>query len=167
MTAAELDTIDPARKDSAIQLPDGGYFGSLSVYHNLHCLVSSLGLPNKPSRTLLGSYNQKHIYRNLYESHYYPSSTADEAGLRRLHILHCLDMLRADIMCWGDLTPFTMQWTENHRKPSANFSSARKCVNWDALSGWARERHIERLFEPGYLKHPVLGDVYNRDAVGS
>lgn len=28
------------RVEEGIQLPDGGYFGQLSVYHDLHCLVS-------------------------------------------------------------------------------------------------------------------------------
>ncbi|OIW29109.1 hypothetical protein CONLIGDRAFT_682026 [Coniochaeta ligniaria NRRL 30616] len=113
-TATELDSIDTARKNSAVQLPDGGYFGNVSVYHDLHCIKS--------------------IYRFLYTSHYYPTSTPEQIELRQLHIIHCLDMLRADIMCWGDLTPFTMQWSNSHRKPSANFSSPRQCVNWDAFS---------------------------------
>ena len=26
--------------ENAIALPDGGYFGSLTVYHQLHCVVS-------------------------------------------------------------------------------------------------------------------------------
>lgn len=29
------------RIEEGIKLPDGGYFGTLAVYHDLHCLVSS------------------------------------------------------------------------------------------------------------------------------
>ena len=39
-TDEEFHTIHPDRIDNAIKLPDGGYFGSLFVYHELHCLVS-------------------------------------------------------------------------------------------------------------------------------
>ena len=39
MSSAELETIDPSRKKHAVALPDGGYYGTLSVYHELHCLV--------------------------------------------------------------------------------------------------------------------------------
>lgn len=28
------------REDEAVQLPDGGYLGMLSVFHELHCIVS-------------------------------------------------------------------------------------------------------------------------------
>ena len=38
-------TEDEMRKlgklESGIPLPDGGYFGSLTVFHQLHCIVSS------------------------------------------------------------------------------------------------------------------------------
>lgn len=39
VTEHEMSRI-PGRKEQAIPLPDGGYFGTLNVYHNLHCVVS-------------------------------------------------------------------------------------------------------------------------------
>ena len=36
-----MAAIDPDRAADAIALPDGGYLGSLAVYHELHCLVSN------------------------------------------------------------------------------------------------------------------------------
>jgi hypothetical protein len=35
----EIDSIDLDRKLSAIKLPDGGYYGTLQVFHELHCIV--------------------------------------------------------------------------------------------------------------------------------
>ena len=34
-----MAAIDPRRVGDAIALPDGGYYGILSVFHELHCLV--------------------------------------------------------------------------------------------------------------------------------
>jgi len=39
VTEWEMSQI-PGRKKEAIPLPDGGYFASPNVYHNLHCVVS-------------------------------------------------------------------------------------------------------------------------------
>ena len=35
-SSAELEAISPERKDQAIALPDGGHYGTLSVFHELH-----------------------------------------------------------------------------------------------------------------------------------
>lgn len=71
-----------------------------------------------------------------------------------------MDILRQAIMCQGDTELLTMKWLENQPMPAGNFSMPHKCVNWDKLEAWAESRRISRLFEPGYLVHPTLGDVY-------
>ena len=39
--------MDSERENNrAVKLPDGGYFGSLHVYHELHCIVSRNDCPN-------------------------------------------------------------------------------------------------------------------------
>lgn len=39
-----MDAISPDRKSQTVRLPDGGYFGMLHAYHELHCLVSVIGV---------------------------------------------------------------------------------------------------------------------------
>lgn len=142
-TEAEMDQISPSRREQGIALPDGGYFGSLQVFHDLHCI--------------------KHLHRFLYSEHYFPDLTPAQLDDRRMHMEHCLDMLRTGVMCRGDVTPLTMRWGHTQAIPLANFSSPHSCVSWDALNGWAREREVTKLFEPGYLRHPIFGDVYGED----
>ncbi|KAK3370413.1 hypothetical protein B0H63DRAFT_528134 [Podospora didyma] len=133
--------IDQTRKEEAIELPEGGYFGTLVVFHELHCI--------------------KHLRHFLYASHYFPDDlNPSQIENRRIHLDHCLDVLRAGSMCRADVAPLTMRWGRTQPKPLANFSGPHSCVNWDALYGWAKGRNIDRLFEPGYLRHPVLGDVF-------
>lgn len=45
ISSTELEAISPERKDQAIALPDGGYYGTLSVFHELHCLVRARYIP--------------------------------------------------------------------------------------------------------------------------
>lgn len=66
-------------------------------------------------------------------------------------------------MCRGDVAPLTMRWAHSVPVPAANFSSPHTCYSWVLLNNWAKARSIENIFEPGYLKHPVLGDVYTWD----
>ncbi|KAK3391032.1 hypothetical protein B0H63DRAFT_520229 [Podospora didyma] len=57
-TAEELDSIDATRKNEGVELPDGGYLGILTVFHELHCV--------------------KHLRRYLYASSYFPPLTLDQ-----------------------------------------------------------------------------------------
>jgi hypothetical protein len=65
-------------------------------------------------------------------------------------------------MCRADLTPITMRWEQQRPSPQGNFSSPHTCVKWEEINDWLMKRSVDRIFEPGYLKHPVLGDVYKK-----
>ena len=39
-STTEMNAIDPDGLNQAVALPDEGYFGSLTVFHELHCVVS-------------------------------------------------------------------------------------------------------------------------------
>jgi hypothetical protein len=49
----------PGRKEQAIPLPDGGYFASTTVYHNLHCIVSSRSLTSTTDAMAKTFFNGK------------------------------------------------------------------------------------------------------------
>ncbi len=62
-----------------------------------------------------------------------------------------------------------MRFIPSQISPVVNFSITHSCVDWGALDGWAEARHIPNFQSPGYLQHPVLGDVFgkNFDYLGS
>ena len=109
--------------------------------------------------------NKKSLHRTLWTEHYTPNITGEQAFTRRIHLEHCLDTLREGIMCRADLTPVTMRWGHSQAIPHANFSSPHTCVDWGAINDWLGSRSIDRIFDPGYLKHPVFGDVYTEAAL--
>lgn len=63
-------------------------------------------------------------------------------------------------MCRADVTPRTMRWVQTEAVPGDNSSSPHSCYSWDAVDEWAKARSIDNVFEKGYLKHPIFGDVY-------
>ena len=81
----------------------------------------------------------------------------------RYHNEHCLDMLRQSVMCHADITPITMRWDTTQPIPTANFSSPHECLRWESINGWAKERSVDKILEPGYLKHPKFGVVVGED----
>ncbi|KAL9077675.1 MAG: hypothetical protein Q9161_000047 [Pseudevernia consocians] len=138
-----MAAIDPERKEQAIALPDGGYFGTLTVFHELHCL--------------------KRLHRYMYPSYYFPNLSDQEKEDNRYHNEHCIDMLRQSVMCHGDTTPLTMRWGRTAKMPLANFSSPHECVSWKGINEWAKERSVKEILEPGYLKHPKFGALGDED----
>lgn len=63
-------------------------------------------------------------------------------------------------MCRADLTPITMRWGPRQAMPLGNFSSQHTCADWSLIEEWSSKRSLERIFEEGYLIHPVWGEVY-------
>ena len=166
-SSAEMEAIDPKRAQQAVALPDGGYFATLTVFHELHCLVretfryhSDL---SKVEDQITDLTLQKRLHRYMYPSSYFPNLSDQEMEDNRFHNEHCIDMLRQSVMCHGDISPVTMRWGQTQPIPLGNFSSPHECVNWAAINEWAKERSVEKVIEPGYLKHPRFGVVVDEN----
>lgn len=68
-------------------------------------------------------------------------------------------------MCRADMTPITMRWGHTQAMPLGNFSTPHMCVDWTQVDGWMKNRSIDKIFEPGYLRHPTLGAVYTEQTL--
>lgn len=148
--------IDLARKDEGVELPNSGYLGTLIAFHKLHCVVSFSS--DRPIVALLSEFSPL------------ADGTSKAPPSLPLYIpLLSTSELRADRR--SSDTPRTLPRCPTRRghsqpRPLANFSSAHSCANWDTLNKWAQERAVLNLFEPGYLRHPVLGTVFDGPNTG-
>ncbi|KAK8103331.1 uncharacterized protein PG998_010364 [Apiospora kogelbergensis] len=125
------------RTEEGIKLSDGTYFGSLMVFHNLHCL--------------------KNLYHDLHPEYYHlDKMTADEKAQHQEHTEHCLHMLQMAIMCQADPTLLTMKWANQGLRPIGNLTSPHECVNWDRFMEWVKP-NSKNVFADGELVHPSLG----------
>ncbi|KAI0398267.1 hypothetical protein F5Y17DRAFT_411689 [Xylariaceae sp. FL0594] len=130
------------RTEQGIRFPDGTYFGSLMVFHHLHCL--------------------KNIYHALHPQYYRLDrfSESEEAEYQD-HIEHCFHMLKEAVTCQADPTLLTMKWAADNSSARAigNLTSPHECVDWDRLMEWVVPNSVD-VFADGVLVHPVLGPVY-------
>lgn len=110
-----------------------GFYATLDVFHELHCL----------------NVLREHLYRPHYPTRH---SLAEQFQ----HSNHCIDLLRQTLMCHGDVALQTFTWIDGYRAPWPNFSVQHECRNWDAIQDWAIEHHISDLTGP-ILTHPTLG----------
>ncbi|KAL3964635.1 hypothetical protein ACCO45_001639 [Purpureocillium lilacinum] len=127
------------REEEGIRLPDGTFFGSLMVFHHLHCLALSY---------------QKNIYHALHPAYYQLDRLkGHEKAMHDEHTKHCLHMLMDAVMCQGDTTVLTMKWEEGGARPIGNLTSPHECVNWDRLMEWVVPNSVD-VFADGVLVHP-------------
>ncbi|KAI1748131.1 hypothetical protein F4782DRAFT_534718 [Xylaria castorea] len=113
-----------------------GYSGMFEAFHQIHCL------------NLIRQYTWKDYYKdNLRE-------WLDEGDHRRIvdldilanhsvgdrmHVDHCIETLRLQLMCNADMTPMLV--FEDHDSPlgsKADFNVHHKCRRWDRLVEWQR-----------------------------
>lgn len=90
LTESEMRSL--GKMDDNLPLPDGGYFGSLTVFHQLHCI--------------------ERVQKALYPKYYWADLNDEEAFLNLGHSEHCLDVLRQSIMCNADTSMITMKWDD-------------------------------------------------------
>ncbi|MCJ1394404.1 hypothetical protein MMC18_007282 [Xylographa bjoerkii] len=80
-----------AEDDGVIQLSDGsGYFGTLAVFHGLHCV--------------------KRLHHYIHRDSYYPNLSKMDADRLLYHTEHCVDWLRQYVQCNADTTLIPFYW---------------------------------------------------------
>lgn len=59
---------------------------------------------------------------------------------RKVHIEHCLELMRLNAMCRGSSEVTTFEWIGSQPKPLS--TTEHKCVNWDTFDAWNGDRRI-------------------------
>lgn len=139
---------------TSLKLADGSgdYIGQLGVHHELHCLVRTAATC---TITVLMCLSQKRIRRWIYRDHYQPNLTAAEFEENKIHIDHCIELIRVSTMCRGDTSLSTFKWldTDHGLVTETRDVSYHSCVNYDALMDWVRGRSLD-LFDRDLLIRP-------------
>ncbi|KAK4446249.1 hypothetical protein QBC34DRAFT_305295 [Podospora aff. communis PSN243] len=124
---------------SSVRISDGSgdYYVTLTMYHELHCLMR---------------------FRWFLHPGYYANKTweeqANDAGLMG-HYRHCVWSLLESVMCNGDTSMRTFHWDSMKPAPKPDSPAERKCVNWDWLYKWTLDRSF--LLQDRKLSHPTYG----------
>lgn len=69
---------------------------------------------------------------------------------------HCIENLRQNIMCRGDVAIVTYDWAEGIEDPFPNFNVLRRCRNFEKLLNWVDE-HVRNIASSSL--HPTCFDM--------
>ncbi|KAH7919152.1 hypothetical protein BV22DRAFT_1041177 [Leucogyrophana mollusca] len=105
----------------------GGYIATVEVIHQLHCL-------NMLRKVTWGEHYK-------HSDH----SFDDTPEAFRTHVDHCIEMIRQNIMCRGDVTMITYDWVKGSKDPFPNFNVRHQCRNFDKVLDWV---DAHRVFIP-------------------
>ncbi|KAF6807350.1 hypothetical protein CSOJ01_08235 [Colletotrichum sojae] len=127
------------REHEAVKLPDGGYLGMLSVFHELHCI--------------------KRLYQTLSPDYYYPNATKEEIATNREHNQHCLEVLRMGAACRGDVSIITHMWTDKNSQPIVNQTAPHQCIDFEKVMQYSKEQTVD-VYQDNYIVHPKFGPSF-------
>lgn len=105
-------------------------------------------IPNSHSQNFLRQYTYKEYYETTV-----PAFT-DGPELLRMHLDHCVDMLRQVVMCSADVTLLTGVWVEGYPRLSADFNTLHKCRDYEAIMRW-NEAHATRPESYDHISKPT------------
>jgi hypothetical protein len=114
----------------------GGYMASVEVIHQLHCvdMIRRASWGEEDPATSQEFKDSPEVFR-------------------RIHLDHCIEMIRQNLMCRGDVTMLTYDWVKGVEGPLPNFNTPHRCRNLEKILDWVDEHHpIARVVR---LEHNV------------
>ncbi|KAG1857181.1 hypothetical protein C8R48DRAFT_607603 [Suillus tomentosus] len=118
----------------------GGFMVSMEAPHQLHCL----NLLRKAS----------------WHKYYSPTDTSfqDTPEVVRMHLDHCIEMIRQNLMCNADVSIITWDWVQGHPIPYPNFNTRHQCRNYEKIMDWAAE-HAVRIPQSAVTRFKDTVDI--------
>ncbi|EXV00379.1 DUF3328 domain protein [Metarhizium robertsii] len=107
----------------------GGVAGLFWGFHQIHCL------------DLLRQMSYKEEYEKSGQR--LPSILRDPEALRRTHLDHCIELIRMDMMCQADVTPYLVLDRPDDSTGALNidFSVFKRCRDFGKVANWMKD-HI-------------------------
>ncbi|EOO02867.1 hypothetical protein UCRPA7_1626 [Phaeoacremonium minimum UCRPA7] len=132
----ELDRLGLPRNSLKIKDPVTGvegYRAAVEVFHQLHCL------------NLLRQFRHKEYYKDIYSD-----IQEEEEGLMG-HVDHCIEALRINLMCTGDIGIFTFREYPEYGYEEGDFwpdfSTLHTCRNFEGIRSWAEDHVVSWVHE--------------------
>ncbi|KAK4158884.1 hypothetical protein QBC43DRAFT_348318 [Cladorrhinum sp. PSN259] len=115
----DFHTIGVNPDTAAVNAPEhgGGYFMVPEFTHQLHCV----NLLRKAS----------HFKYAYYKAH--DPDFRDNEETFKVHLDHCVEMLRQFVMCHADVTIVTAHWIEQRAKPWPDFNTKHVCRDFEKV----------------------------------
>ncbi|KAK0632297.1 hypothetical protein B0T14DRAFT_490684 [Immersiella caudata] len=115
-------------------------------YSRLHTTSIDVTLIQNPN-------NPKHIFRMPANpkvdaawdriAHWGYGPDTYMAEIDAFHQLHCLDILRQNIMCHADMEMLTYNWRLTQHNPFPDMGAVKMCRDFDALLKWQEEDELK------------------------
>jgi len=133
ITKDELKKVQMPESHLKVTDPKTGAEGwrvGLEVFHQLHCI------------NLLRQFT--------YKDHYQPlgGDLGEDAAEVRMHLDHCLEILRMNVQCNADIGVFTLYLLPGDPLPWPELNSWHTCRNFDKVRDWAMENSVGIMEKP-------------------
>lgn len=110
----------------------------LTVFHQLHCLVSVVS----STYSCLSRNDTNLSYKRGIQEAFYRFIKDPSTGPEFGHFNHCVDYLREGIMCYGDMA-LEGQSTYSSKERANGNGSNHVCKNFEKILDWANTKFEE------------------------
>ncbi|PYI13245.1 hypothetical protein BO99DRAFT_485957 [Aspergillus violaceofuscus CBS 115571] len=129
ISAADMPRLKkPLTQVKVAEAEGDGYAGGIEVLHQLHCV------------NLVRQYTYYDYYSQLDNK---PAEFRDSNETLRLHVDHCIDMLRQVIQCNGDVGVVTRSWIKGRAISYPDFSVWHKCRKLEPIAEYSKAHEID------------------------
>lgn len=120
----------------------GGVTAYLAGFHQIHCLVGCMTLSISNVLTMISqNLVRQYTYRDQYNYDHLPAFDQSPHMLLD-HVEHCIEMMRIDLMCYSDETPYLIKF-DDVGDEVVETNSFHRCRNFEKLIDWANSHILE------------------------
>lgn len=100
------------------------YIAMLDLNHQLHCIDQ--------------------LRRAAFRDEY-PVTKDERWDFQKEHWMHCVHILKQNVICTGSTEVITYNWRETQRFPVPDFDVDKRCKNTDTILGWQERNKVTEL----------------------
>jgi len=83
----------------------------------------------------------------------------NDDNILRLHVTHCLDIIRQQLMCTVDVGVLGQVWLyPDEPEAYVDFNTRHTCRNFEAIRQWAEANQLPEDIPEDFLQPPEVGD---------
>ncbi|OKL63126.1 hypothetical protein UA08_01258 [Talaromyces atroroseus] len=128
LTEKEFLNVGKSPETAATNPPEygGGFFLQPEFSHQLHCV----NFLRKAS----------HFKYDYYKNH--DPDFQDKEETFKVHLDHCVEMLRQFVMCHADIGVVTAHWIEQRARPWPDFNTMHTCRDFEGIWQWTVDHQM-------------------------
>lgn len=87
------------------------------------------------------------IFQDVLRQVIHPDDYPEMQRLSKIHLRHCIGVIRQSLMCFSDITPIVWQWNETLHIGDERDDVVHTCRNFERIQEWGEKNFYSSMLD--------------------